>query len=108
MDLLSLQQTEQKEMQGIRDNSDFLILNSLRLLNRAIPLLQSHKEVNLLLDNDLAAREAKENLKEKGIQFKDGSSLYANHKDVNEFLTASDKAKLNQSFSPRRSRKIRR
>lgn len=108
MDFLSFQQTDQKELQSLRINSDFLILNSLRLLNGAIPLLQSYKEVNLFLDNDQPAKDAKEWLKERGVQFNDASSLYAQHKDVNEFLIASHKANLKQNISPRRSLKIRR
>ncbi len=106
MDFLSLQQTEQKEIQNIRNDSNFLILNSLQLLSRTIPLFHSHKEVHLFLDNDLAAHQAKENLKEKGIKFRDASSLYEQHKDVNEFLVASHKAEARERVSPRRSRRI--
>lgn len=108
IDFLSLQQTDQRELQDLRNNSDFLILNSLRLLKGTVPLLQSYREVNLLLDNDQPAKEAKVSLKEKGIPFNDASSLYVQHKDVNEFHIDNYKDKLNQGLSKRKSRKIRR
>jgi hypothetical protein len=40
----------------------------------------------LFLDNDLAGKEAKELLTSKGISVRDASTLYASHKDVNDFL----------------------
>lgn len=89
MDFLSALQIDQSEFKRLANDSDFLILNSLRLLDRCLPLIQSHKEVNLLLDNDLAAKEAKENLRNKGVQFNDASTLYPQHKDVNEYLIAT-------------------
>jgi hypothetical protein len=66
-----------------------LILNSLSLLNKSLALLQSRDEIHMFLDNDLAAREAKERLTSKGISFRDASTLYAVHKDVNEFLKST-------------------
>lgn len=108
IDFLSLVQTRQKELQDVRLNSDFLILNSLRLLNRATPLLLKYKEINLLLDNDLAAREAKQNLTAKSILFKDNSSLYANHKDLNEFHVNYSKVKPSETMSLRKPRRMRR
>jgi len=90
IDFLSVVQLQHKEIKELVKDSDFLILNSLRLINRCLPLLQSHKEVNLFLDNDQAAKEAKESLMEKGIRFNDASILYSKHKDVNEYLIASN------------------
>jgi len=108
MDFLSVIQLDYREIKDLSKNSDFLVLNSLRLLNRCLPLLQSHKEVNLFLDNDLAAKEAKESLKEKGIHFRDASALYREHKDVNEYLIASSKINHGQNLPRTRSRGMRR
>jgi len=94
MDFLSVLQLNRVEFKSLVQNSDFLIVNSLRLLNRCLPLLQSHKEVNLFLDNDLPAKQAKEALKEKDVQFNDASILYQRHKDVNEYLIAVKEQKL--------------
>lgn len=93
MDFLSAVQLDHSDFRKLIKESDFLVLNSLRLINRCLPLIESHKEVNLLLDNDLAAKQAKETLKNKGVQFNDVSMLYSQHKDVNEYLIAIKNAK---------------
>ena len=85
-DFLSVLQINKEGFNSIVDHSDFLILNSLSFIKRAIPILQSHQEVVLFLDNDLAAKKAKENLRANGISFQDASSLYSPYKDVNKFL----------------------
>lgn len=66
MDFLSALSFDGREIKQLAANSNFLVLNSLRLVNRSLPILQSYKEVNLFLDNDIAAKEAKENLMGKG------------------------------------------
>ena len=104
MDFLSARSFDGGEIKQLAANSNFLVLNSIRLLKRSLPILQSHTEINLLLDNDIAAKEAKENLIEKGIRFNDASSLYRGHKDVNEYLIASGKTNHNQTMPRTRSR----
>jgi DNA primase len=108
MDFLSALSFESGEIKQLAANSNFLVLNSLRLLKRGLPILQSYKEVNLFLDNDIAAKEAKENLAKKGIRFNDASSLYNGHKDVNEYLIASIKTNHGQTIPRTRSRGMRR
>lgn len=95
--------------------TDFLVLNSLSFLSREIPLLQSYYETTLLVDNDAAGKQAKEQLKEIGISFHDASLWYAPHKDVNEYLIATNKGRLSknkdidqaQNASRKRSRGMR-
>lgn len=108
IDFLSLLKIDNSEIKQLTLNSDFLILNSLRLLNRNLTLLQSYKETCLFLDNDTPAREAKEGLKEKGIVYKDTSHLYKDSKDVNEYLIATLRAKQGQALPHKRSKGIRR
>ncbi len=108
MDFLSVLKIDNQKIKSIVSNSDFLILNSLRLLNRSLPILQSHREINPFLDNDHPAREAKESLKEKGIQYQDASPIYSSHKDVNEYLMDSLKNKQGQDLPKRRSLRMRR
>lgn len=113
MDFLSVVQIDHSDFKKLTKDSDFLVVNSLRLLNRCLPLIQSHKEVNLFLDNDLAAKEAKESLKNKGVHFKDTSTLYPQYKDVNEYLIATKELKQSkdmeqtQDMPRRRSRGMR-
>lgn len=89
IDFLSLQQIKNQEMNRFTNESSFIILNSLSLLNRSIPLIKDYREINLFLDNDNAGREAKEDLITREVQFKDASKLYKDFKDVNEFLMKS-------------------
>lgn len=93
IDFLSLMQLDHKETRNLIHGNDFLILNSLSLLNRSIPILRSYQTVNIFLDNDLAAKEAKHNLKANSIHFYDASILYKDFKDVNEYLVATHKQK---------------
>ena len=108
IDFLSVLKIDDSEIKQLTINSDFLILNSLRLLNRSLTLLQSYKEANLFLDNDSPAREAKDGLKGRGIIYKDASHLYKDKKDVNEFLIATQKTKQGQALPRKRSKGIRR
>jgi hypothetical protein len=108
MDFLSVMQFDHKELKDLRQNSNFLVLNSLRLLGRSLPTLRLHKEVNLFLDNDLAAKEAKGNLQKHGICFYDASTLYREHKDVNEYLVAINKIGQSKSLPQARSKGMRR
>ncbi|HMJ70349.1 MAG TPA: toprim domain-containing protein [Cyclobacteriaceae bacterium] len=89
IDFLSLQQTHDYELNRFKDQSSFIVLNSLSLLNRTLATIQTYKQVNLFLDNDNAGLEAKKNLAAKGIVFNDASRIYRDSKDVNEFLIKS-------------------
>jgi hypothetical protein len=108
MDFLSVLSFESGEIKQFAAKSNFLVINSLRLLKRSLPILEPHTEINLFLDNDIAAKEAKESLVEKGISFNDASSLYHGHKDVNEYLIASSKTNHGQTMPRTRSKGIRR
>jgi Toprim domain-containing protein/CHC2-type zinc finger protein len=108
MDFLSVTQIDHKEINDLVRGSDFLILNSLSLLNRSLPILQSYNSINVFLDNDLAAKEAKQNLHTKGIRFHDASIMYKDFKDVNEYLIAMKKIKKDQGIHRTRSRGMRR
>jgi hypothetical protein len=86
MDFLSLLSTNNKYIKEFIADSNFLILNSLSFLNKNLDLIRVHEKVNLFLDNDLAGKEAKDNLTSKGLTFRDASTLYSPYKDVNEYL----------------------
>ncbi|MEO5975958.1 MAG: toprim domain-containing protein [Chryseolinea sp.] len=101
MDYLSIIQLGPLAFKNLAADADFLVLNSLRLLDRSITHLQSHDEVNLFLDNDGAARQAKHDLTNRSIRFHDHSNVYQNHKDVNEFLVASEKYTLDRDSTCR-------
>ena len=81
--------------------SDSLVLNSLALLPRALPQLQTYPCVDCFLDNDEAGQKALQYLRESGIEVKDMSRLYAPHKDLNEWL-CSERKSQKQALPPRK------
>jgi len=103
IDFLSALTISNPKFLGATKDSSFLVLNSVAFIGREIPLLRSFPEVSLFLDNDNAGKEAKTRLHSQGISFKDASSWYANHKDVNEFLMSGKISKQQESikFKPR-------
>ncbi|MEJ7692290.1 toprim domain-containing protein [Daejeonella sp.] len=66
--------------------SDFLILNSLALLNKSHEILQIYKEVFLFLDHDNPGMVAAQKLAASGIKAIDSTGFYKDYKDVNEYL----------------------
>ena len=78
------------ERLGYNDGNDSVVLNSVSNLNKAIPYLQHYPLVLCYLDNDVAGRAALARLqREFGDKVADKSSLYPNHKDLNDFLVAN-------------------
>lgn len=86
IDFLSVRQVDDRRIRELSKDSNFLVLNSVSLLNKSLPILKSHDHVMLFLDNDDAGKKAKERLTPKGIAFQDASLIYSSFKDVNEFL----------------------
>ena len=86
MDFLSVIQVEDRRIKELCKDSDFLVLNSVSLLNKSLPTLKAHDHVILFLDNDDAGKKANEALTLKGINFQDGSLIYSSFKDVNDYL----------------------
>ncbi|WP_461099728.1 toprim domain-containing protein, partial [Telluribacter humicola] len=65
-----------------------LVLNSLSLLHRALPILSRYRYINAFLDNDSAGAKAIASIKQQGMQVEDYSYLYASYKDYSDFLIA--------------------
>lgn len=81
-DLLSYREIQNSN----RIKEDYLVLNSLVNINKAIPILKKYKHVDLFLDQDPAGKSASKNLTETFPQCLDqGSSIYP-FKDLNEYL----------------------
>ena len=83
-----------------RPGTDVCVLNSVNNLNRSLPYLQRHKKINVFFDNDEAGRMALKQLEERfgkdAVQ--DMSSLYAPHKDLNEYLVSIRRKFLKPKF----------
>lgn len=67
--------------------SDWLVLNSVSNVEKAVKVLQDYERIECYLDNDEAGRRTFQRLYDCfGEKVIDRSSLYADHKDLNEFL----------------------
>ena len=89
-------------------DADSIVLNSLALLPKVIPLVTSYTSIECFLDNDEAGRKAFELLKRLCPHVIDGSVRYQAHKDLNEWLVAESKLKEKQPLLSTTKRGIRR
>ena len=78
------------------DLTNFLILNSLSFFDKAVPLMQEHEKVYLLLDNDKAGKNCASQALKISPKFEDLSSHYENYKDINEWLVKEKNIELQQ------------
>ena len=94
MDFLSfmtLKRKEKPQNTGLRQQ-DYLRLNSVTNIYKAIERLSRYDSVQCFLDNDEAGRNAYLRLsKELGNSVTDASTLYNGVKDLNEYLCAESK-----------------
>jgi len=67
--------------------SDWLVLNSVSNVEKAVKVLQGYERIECFLDNDEAGRRTFQKLRDSfGDKVIDRSSLYADHKDLNDYL----------------------
>jgi len=91
MDLLSFMTLRRKENDGLK-RQDYLVLNSVSNVLKALERLSQYDSVRCFLDNDDAGRNAYLQLsKELGKSVTDASTLYNGFKDLNEYLCAESK-----------------
>lgn len=71
--------------------SNWLVLNSVSNVEKAMKVLGVYRRIECYLDNDDAGRRTLERLRaDFGEKVIDCSSLYADHKDLNEFLLSKN------------------
>lgn len=71
--------------------SDWLVLNSVSNVDKAVRALHGYERIDCFLDNDEAGRRTFQRLHDCfGERVIDRSSLYADHKDLNEFLLSKN------------------
>lgn len=69
------------------DGQDYVILNSVANVSKAVDVLHGYERIHCLLDNDEAGRKAYRELeREFGGRIRDFSDNYKEHKDLNDFL----------------------
>ncbi len=89
-----------------QQNVSALILNSVANLNKAIPFLKKHKEISSFLDNDEAGKRAFLEVQRLGVPTNNRSALFAEYKDLNDYLVA--KCKPQKAISTAKKRGLRR
>ena len=91
MDFLSFMTLRRKENDGLR-RQDYLVLNSVSNIQKALEPLSHYENVQCFLDTDEAGRNAYLQLsKELRKPITDASTLYNGYKDLNEYLCAESK-----------------
>ncbi len=101
-DLLSYMAINQKERLAAQN---YMVLNSISLFEKARPVLETHSQISLYLDRDHAGQTLTQRALSLSDQYRDASSFYSNHKDLNEWLVAEEKSlekslKLKKGISP--------
>lgn len=67
-------------------SADYLILNSLVFFEQARTVMESYDEVNLFLDNNDPGKKVTSYALSLSSCYKDSSSLYSHHQDLNDLL----------------------
>lgn len=92
VDFLSYLTIQQKHHSpfGSTGNQDFIVLNSVTNLRKAMPLLADHGSILTFLDNDKAGQDAHQKIvMEYGDKVQNMSAMFPEFKDVNDFLCKS-------------------
>jgi len=81
--------------------TDFVILNSLSLFEKARPFMEQHNRIRLYLDRDAAGQNCRDYALSLSKTYTDESSLYNNYKDLNDWLVNFGKGqKRKQGLRP--------
>jgi len=88
-DLLSFKAINDREQLRVQN---YIVLNSISLFEKARPILETHNQVSLYLDRDQAGLDLASHALSLSEKYQDASSLYKNHKDLNEWLIAEEKS----------------
>jgi hypothetical protein len=67
-------------------SSDFVILNSVSLFERARPFMEEHLAIRLYLDRDATGQNFSQRALSTSTKYSDESILYKNHKDLNDWM----------------------
>ena len=85
------------------DRQDYIILNSVSNVSKAIDVLHGYERIHCLLDNDEAGRKAYWELAgEFAGRIRDFSQNYNGHKDLNDYLCGKP---LPQSAEPMKQKR---
>ena len=86
--------------QTIKPQLNMVVLNSVVNLSKASEFIKMHHTIHCFLDNDEAGRRAVISVAKLGVEVIDQSSLYRNHKDLNEYLKSSKQVQVIKPAQP--------
>jgi hypothetical protein len=66
--------------------SNFLVLNSVAFFEKARPIMEGHQVINFYLDRDKTGQDCTRHALSLSPKYEDRSSLYQNHKDLNDWV----------------------
>ena len=69
-----------------KEPSDYIILNSVSMINKIKNTLENYENIELYFDNDIAGNRAVEIIKNENEKAEDFRLLYSNFKDLNDWL----------------------
>ena len=91
LSFMTLRRIQSPQYNGL-SNQDYLILNSVTNIHKALKCLSVYNNIQCFLDNDEAGRNAYLQLsKELGDSSVKASALYNGYKDLNDYLCAESK-----------------
>jgi len=89
-------------------SSNFLVLNSLAFFEKSLPVMDQHASITLYLDRDEAGKRCTALALSREQQYQDGSGLYADSKDLNEWLIKNSLALQQEKNSLELARQLQR
>ncbi|MET6998696.1 toprim domain-containing protein [Chitinophaga defluvii] len=92
-DFLSFKSIHKNEPE---DRFDFVVLNSVSFFEKARPFMEQHDSIRLYLDRDTTGRNYSRYALSLNEKYKDESTLYQNHKDLNDWVMNFGKAQKKQ------------
>ena len=103
----SMNKNQNEDLPGLPNrHMNFLILNSLSFFERSLLLMEKHTNIRLFLDHDNAGRKCTSLALKRSSQFKDESKLYAQNKDLNEWMMNFGKLEKKLPFGQKRGRHL--
>ena len=95
---LPLKTKQENHINLPEEHTNFIILNSLSFLEKSRNVMEKHVYINLYLDRDTAGIKATQQALSWSQKYKDQSTFYSKHKDLNEFLMQVKKPEQKQSL----------
>ena len=97
LSFLTLRQARHPDRPAL-DGQEYIVLNSVSNLSKALRPLGDYERIHCFLDNDRAGLEAlREIQREYGSRVRDASPVYSGYKDLNDYLNGK---KLSQQANP--------